>query len=106
MDQGNSLEAATLRKGEQYDTAVRAVQRGQRSVRFSARTVPQVFGVSGSVDHTDILFHLSPFQQEARQSSGSGSKSCSGSSLNNDRLQKGEVGRDGSGGTSRQQTTP
>ena len=62
MDQGDSLEAATLRKGEQYDSAVRAVQRGQRSVRFSARTVPLVFGVRGSVDHTDILFHLSPFQ--------------------------------------------
>ena len=64
MDQGDSLTAATLRKGEQYDAAVQAVTKGerpQRSSQFAVSTAPLVFGVRGSVDYADILLHLAPF---------------------------------------------
>ena len=63
MDQDDSLEAATLRKGEQYNTAVGAERAGQQSVRtFMVQTVPLVFGVLGLVVYSDILQQLAPFR--------------------------------------------
>ena len=60
--------AATLRKGDQYDDAVAAVVRGQRTRAGRDNpvqevcTVPLVFGVLGSVEFADICTHLAPFR--------------------------------------------
>ena len=69
MDQDGSLAAAADRKGCQYDAAVDAIMRGQRSREGRARservhtvrTIPLVFGVRGSVEYADLKYELGPF---------------------------------------------
>jgi hypothetical protein len=70
MDQDENIRASTLQKGTQYDEAVNAILKGQRSQEGQlqpikvVRTVPLIFGVRGSVDLQDITSQLAPFKMK------------------------------------------